>query len=379
MTEDSCKSWKKLNSGISRDISSIRMYNKDTGLIASRDSILSTIDGCKNWTKVFEDWFRGPDHIQFNEQGFTWCFGLSALYRINNYGLPCNFSVDLGNDTSIFIYDTIILNPGKGHREYLWNDQTFSSTKLVDAFAIGLGTHNIAVKVSTQGGCVATDTLKLTVQGCTKSMNIGNDTSINNYQSIGFSAGSGYSAFKWFDNSTSQTINLSGALLGTGTHQIFVRAIDSNGCMGGDTLNLTVSGCTFPYFGLGNDTFLFTSQKMTLFADSGYLEYTWNDNSKNQSIEVDGSKLNAGDYYYYVTLRDSMNCAGIDSIKITVKNCNIKVELGNDSSICADTNIILDAGKNFDRYIWNHGTDSTQTINVSKSGDYFVLLTSSQK
>ena len=49
----------------------------------------------------------------------------------------------------------------------------------------------------------------------------------------------------------------------------------------------------------------------------------------------------------------------------------IELELGNDTSICNGTPLILDAGFNYETYLWNNQS-TNQTISVSQAGEYIV-------
>lgn len=63
-----------------------------------------------------------------------------------------------------------------------------------------------------------------------------------------------------------------------------------------------------------------------------------------------------------------------DSIKINVLKLPGIISLGNDTSLCSGTSIVLDAGNGFINYSWNTGA-ATQTINADKKGSYFIKAT----
>lgn len=58
-----------------------------------------------------------------------------------------------------------------------------------------------------------------------------------------------------------------------------------------------------------------------------------------------------------------------------VLNTNPIVDLGNDTTICAGTSIVLDAGNAGATYVWSGTTQTTQTISVSNSGTYVAYAT----
>lgn len=53
---------------------------------------------------------------------------------------------------------------------------------------------------------------------------------------------------------------------------------------------------------------------------------------------------------------------------------NPVVDLGPDTFVCDNSSIIIDAGANWDTYLWSTGL-ATQTINVSAAGTYYVTVT----
>ncbi len=62
---------------------------------------------------------------------------------------------------------------------------------------------------------------------------------------------------------------------------------------------------------------------------------------------------------------------------IAVPNPPQTVNIGNDTTICDGTSIILDAGNAGMKYLWSTG-DTTQTINVNTTGNYSVTVRNSQ-
>jgi len=58
-----------------------------------------------------------------------------------------------------------------------------------------------------------------------------------------------------------------------------------------------------------------------------------------------------------------------------VANLNPKVVLGNDTSFCSGSSIVLDAGNTGSTYVWSNSTLTTQTITASNSGTYVVYVT----
>ena len=95
---------------------------------------------------------------------------------------------------------------------------------------------------------------------------------------------------------------------------------------------------------------------------------------KNTSTKLEPSHFYRapGEYRVNLYVTDS---AGIDTISHTVTISSYpKVKLGNDTSICRDQSIVLNAHNNGMNYKWST-SEYEQKINVSKAGKYWVNVT----
>ncbi len=115
---------------------------------------------------------------------------------------------------------------------------------------------------------------------------------------------------------------------------------------------------------LGNDTAFCTGDKIYLHAQKDFKTYEWQ-NGFTDSIFVVNK---AGKYF--VKTSDYCGHNFYDTINIT-ENFPSVLNLGNDTSICTNQTLILDAGAAFTQYNWSTG-GQTQTIAVSNAGEYIV-------
>ncbi|MEZ4928428.1 MAG: gliding motility-associated C-terminal domain-containing protein [Chitinophagales bacterium] len=68
-------------------------------------------------------------------------------------------------------------------------------------------------------------------------------------------------------------------------------------------------------------------------------------------------------------------CNTIYSYQLTTYSClNCTVDLGNDTSFCQGESVSLDAGANYDEYLWSDNSTG-QTLTVNTSGTYWVQTT----
>ncbi len=130
--------------------------------------------------------------------------------------------------------------------------------------------------------------------------------------------------------------------------------------------NITIS--PLPNIRLGNDTLICQGTSLTLNAGNSASSYLWNTTATTSSISVN----QAGTYHVGAT-----NACGItrDTIIVQLKLLP-NVNLGNDTLICANTSLTLDAGNTATTYLWNNSL-TTRTINVVTPGTYSVSASNS--
>jgi hypothetical protein len=75
-----------------------------------------------------------------------------------------------------------------------------------------------------------------------------------------------------------------------------------------------------PSVSLGPDINLCTTAQTTLNAGS-FNSYSWSDGSTASSLVVDGTTLAPGTYTYYVTVTNTDNCTGTDTVLVNVSVC----------------------------------------------------------
>jgi hypothetical protein len=173
---------------------------------------------------------------------------------------------------------------------------------------------------------------------------------------VTLNAGNPGSTYLWSNSATTQTITVNAS----GTYSVVVT--DANGCTGTDAINITINPP--PAVSLGNDITQ-CGGTVTLNAGNPGSTYLWSNSATTQTITVSNGT-------YSVVVTDVNGCTGTDTINITI-NVPPTVSLGNDTTQCAGT-VMLDAGNPGSTYLWNNAS-TTQTITVSSSGAYSVIVT----
>ena len=75
---------------------------------------------------------------------------------------------------------------------------------------------------------------------------------------------------------------------------------------------------------------------------------------------------------YYDTLQTTSGCDSVVTLNLTIHSSPI-LDLGDDTTICHNTSVNLDAGTGY-TYAWNDGS-ANQTLTVNNSGEYTVVIT----
>lgn len=97
--------------------------------------------------------------------------------------------------------------------------------------------------------------------------------------------------------------------------------------------------------------------------------YQWTSGDTNQTI------IGFASQFYKVTVMDANECSNSASVFLDFLPSPL-VNLGNDTSIIENANLILNAANYGSSYLWSTG-EITQNITVSSEGEYFVIVTDS--
>ncbi|MFA4851831.1 MAG: gliding motility-associated C-terminal domain-containing protein [Bacteroidales bacterium] len=316
---------------------------------------------------------------------------LSVINNPNTLGAGCNF-VNNGFTLATGTYGVLGLPTfHQGLFNYHTNDFTFSSTNCLtfdflssingpydslswnfgdvisgsNNFSNALnpqhtfsGTNNFNVTLIIYTECY-NDTIQHLVNVTTSvvPVNLGNDTTICNSSSLALNAGNPVSSYLWSTGDTTQIISVSL----TGSYWV---SIINSGCTGSDTIDITFASPLI--VSLGNDTTLCSGNSLILNAGNPVSSYLWSTGDTTQIISVSAS----GNYWVFVT---NGSCSGKDTINVSFVSVPV-VSLGNDTVLCPDASISLNAGNSVASYLWSTGA-VTQSIIVFNPGTYWVKVT----
>jgi gliding motility-associated-like protein len=263
-------------------------------------------------------------------------------------------TINLGNDTAICSRDTLQLQPIPviNGSSLLWsNGNTDTVLKVTQPGQYWLR--------ASAGGCNAVDTINITLRSLPQ-FTLGNDSLICGNTSVPLAPSPAQTGtYTWSNNAATPTINVSNA----GSY--WLQIIDGFGCKWRDTV--AVGFKTLPNFNLGNDTTICQQDTLLLNAAiSGATGYTWNTGATTPQIKT----YQSGIYWCDV---NKQGCIYRDSIMLTVKPLPI-ANLGNDTTLCENTTLLLDAQNPGSSWMWNTGS-MAQTYLVRQAGFYKVTVT----
>ena len=195
--------------------------------------------------------------------------------------------------------------------------------------------------------------------------NAGNDVAICEGASTTLTA-TGGGSYEWSTGETTASITVSP--LADETYSVTVS--DGNSCSLTDTDDVTVTVNSLPTADAGGDIELCDNAFPYILAATGGVDYDWSNGETTASISIN---LTA-DETFSVTVTDANNCTASTSIDVTLKP-GTSVDLGNDTIICINASVILDAGV-ASSYFWST-TETTQTITVTPltSTTYTITIT----
>jgi gliding motility-associated-like protein len=189
-----------------------------------------------------------------------------------------------------------VVTGGTGIYSYSWSNGPTTAGQTVQPSV----TTNYILTVSDAQGCTISDSVLITsIPALSATIDLGNDTAICQGDVITLDAGPGFVSYLWQTGSTTQTVNVSIS------DQYFLTAIDTNGCISGDTIIISIN--PIPLVGLADSALICPGATVTLSANPGYVTYLWNTGLLTPSITVNTAGFQS------VTVTDINGCSNSDS------------------------------------------------------------------
>jgi gliding motility-associated-like protein len=285
----------------------------------------------------------------------------------SNFGCTSTFSqtvtvnalpvANAGADQVICVNSTVTLT-ATGGVSYIWNPGGITSSALTVS---PVANSSYTVNVTGANGCTSADVVNVNVNSLPIA-NAGGDQSVCSGSSLTLS-GSGGNNYLWSPGGfTTSTITITPSSSST----YILTVTDANGCQNTDSVNIILN--QRPLVNAGADQNICNGSTVSISA-TGAQSYQWNPiGVTTSSILVSPSVAST----YTVIGTDANGCQSSDTVSVgvnTVPVVNIPPTF-----VCAGNVTQLDAGNAGSTYSWSTG-ETTQTISISDSGTYSVIVT----
>lgn len=279
----------------------------------------------------------------------------SARSPLTIYANPI---ANAGSDQQICRGTGVTLN-ATGGSSYSWSPGSASNASIQVS---PLTTTNYTVTVISANGCSASDIVQVSVNPL-PIVNAGNDRSICAGNSVTLTA-SGATSYLWTPGGASTSSIIVSPTVNT---NYIVNGTDANGCSNTDTVQVTVN--FIPNVTAGPDRVICSGSTVSLTA-SGASTYSWSPGGATTGTILVNPSVTTE---YIVTGTSLAGCPKRDTVQVIVT----PIPLVNlvPGFVCAGSSTTLDAGNPGATYAWSTG-ETTQTISVSDSGSYSVIVTS---
>lgn len=204
-----------------------------------------------------------------------------------------------------------------------------------------------------------TDTLEKTMTIARTTITLGNDTTACNDRQLQLvPMATGGDAFLWQDGSTGSSF----ATTISGTYWVQLRN-STSGCTSRDSITLTFKQP--PVFSLGSDTTICAGISIDKSVNIPGVSYLWSTGSTSNTQVISPPGL------YWLRVNNE-GCSSTDTIAISSRALPY-LNLGNDTILCNNSTLALNASTADASYVWSDGTTGP-TFEVKKSGEYWLRL-----
>ena len=237
--------------------------------------------------------------------------------------------VFIGNDTILYAQDELIIDI-PGYQNYFWGNGYSGQSITVQGSDYNTGYTPLTITVVDSSGCVSEDEILITI--CNYPQNfLGSDTTILDNQQIALNANFGYDSFVWNTGEIGSSIIVNGSIIGTGDYYYWVEASDQYGCLGLDTILITIiEENSIEEIGdmgykiypvptsnvvniVNNNSEIITA--ITIYKTNLQKIRGWSINNTDSDLVVDVSELSSGVYFMRI---ESSNTSRL--VKIVIDN-----------------------------------------------------------
>ena len=311
------------------------------------NNLIFDVDGCFDSGKIGFYNFSQPD-VTYSD--FEYQFISDIAVSDDTLCIGEQIELDLTCNQTNFYPDGTIFS---------WDldDGTKSNLEEIDHTYQTPGVYDLELIVSDGIGCSDTATQKVYVSAY-PIRQLGNDTTICADSLITLDAdGKTGNTYLWSTNETTKKITVNN----TGEYRVNV--VNWADCIIKDTINVTKQG--LPIVDLGNDTTICADSTILFTVKTGAV-WSWSNGVKAQVTTANST----GEYS--VIVEDEIGCTSYDTIYLELQDLPI-VDLGNDTTICADSSITFHVKEGV-YWNWSNGDKTQKTSGINSNGEYSVVV-----
>lgn len=264
--------------------------------------------------------------------------------------------VSLGPDTAFCSGNSIVLSVNANNANIAWQDGSINSSFTATQ------TGEYSVSVTDSNSCVGRDTIQVLQNIPASGFSLGPDRIQCDGGVTTLSAPSGYASTQWSSGSNANLLTV----YSSGNYWLTVTDL----CHNSFTDSIRVTYVDVPNLELGNDTVACATELLVIDAGTDFSTYTWNNGSQTSSIQVTQSGT------YWVRTTTPEGCNVFDSLKVEIGTPKAPLALGNDTTLCGNDSLLLQAPAGFSAFSWNTGAHSN-SITVNSEGLYWLQVNDS--
>lgn len=287
--------------------------------------------------------------------------GVYSVQVTNEYGCESTGSltltlhplptINLVPDTAICTGGSLTLDAGNTGTTYSWSTGDEDQSITVSS----PGTY--IVTVTDLNGCSQKDTTTLSLLPLPV-FTLGPDISICAGGTVILNAGPA-SSYLWSTNSTQQSITA------TTSGNYWAQITDANGCSATDHITVTVND--IPSVSIGADQTICKGDTATLTATTNTgAHFLWSTGQTTKTIKVTNNTS------YWVKVTNAHGCVNYDTVAVNY-HTPVIVNIGNDTTVCANTPLTLHANTGLYTYLWSTNSTSNSIV-VHSAGKYYVTI-----
>jgi len=223
---------------------------------------------------------------------------------------------------------------------------------------------NYILEVTDSAGCIKRDTVDIILLPRPTASAIPNNVDMCRFKDLQLQ-GSGGLIYEWTPAAGLSDPNISSPVANVSDSTVFYLTVTNvEGCTDVDSVVINIFPS--PILDLGPDTSYCNGGWIALNADPDFINYLWQDNSKQSSYLVESNGV------YWVRVNDQYNCVFSDTVIIAVAPAPV-TNIDYMTDVCSSDSAILDALNPGSTYLWSTG-ETNQSIIVKDSGFYRVEI-----